>query len=332
MLAWGASFGKRVMSSPSWLWYMQQLEDRPILVKATTTSIAYGMSNAIVQTYYLSKGEKHEFSLREMAVNAGIGFAAGAAFHGWYGYLDLLPVRIMHAWHKVKIRGMYSFAANLGFMNNSSFQTVYQEMVKTQITPRLMGKKAYMATKLIADELVFSSLFLCFYYSVLTSAMGGSLQDAKEKVFDKFGAAYVTDMAIFLPLQFLNFKYVPVMLQPLVVTLGNFFFSTALNIIGHDGPHEKAKKPVVCSCCGRPFEDSPVSAIVAPAAPSSVLIAPLVAKPAHDQPAPKSVVDVLIAPPTEQSSQPHNAVVVAHAVPAEVVQEELAVASASQQQ
>lgn len=242
------------IKSPSWQWYVQHLTARPIMVKSVTTSLAYGTSNVLVQTYEVASGKKEHFSVRHMLANFAVGAMNGIACHYWYNNLDMFIVRGVHAFHKIKLKGMHHLAGNLGMLKHPTFADIYNETLKTQATPRMLGKWSNLAAKLVVDEFLFSLAWLMFYYGATTMMVGGTVEKAVSTIRQNLIDGFKADAAIFLPLQIMNLKVVPPLFQPLVVTVGNFFFSTALNLIGHEA---HATDGEVCSCCGQVIRSSP---------------------------------------------------------------------------
>lgn len=90
-----------------------------------------------------------------------------------------------------------------------------------------------ITAKLLADTLVFDPLYLTLFF-VTTSAMeGASLTAIREKVRRELPKTYVIDVAVWAPIQTINFRLVPVVYQALVVQTCNIGWNAYLSFVQH---------------------------------------------------------------------------------------------------
>lgn len=60
---------------------------------------------------------------------------------------------------------------------------------------------------------------------------GGSLSQVKEHLAHEFKNTYLIDLAIWTPVQLFNFRYVPVLYQPVVVNCVNVGWNAYLSFV-----------------------------------------------------------------------------------------------------
>ncbi|PSC70900.1 PXMP2 4 family 4 [Micractinium conductrix] len=81
------------------------------------------------------------------------------------------------------------------------------------------GSAAFVAGKVIADTAVFGPLHVGGYFTYMTLLEGGSWGDAMTKLRRDFWPTFSAELTVWPPLQAVNFKFVPVEYQLLVVNL-----------------------------------------------------------------------------------------------------------------
>ncbi|KAK9803230.1 hypothetical protein WJX73_007509 [Symbiochloris irregularis] len=90
------------------------------------------------------------------------------------------------------------------------------------------GTMTFIVAKVAADELTFGPLHVASFFSFMTLAQGGTLQDVREKLRRDFVSAYVAELAVWPAFQAVNFSKVPVRHQLLMVNLASLADATFL--------------------------------------------------------------------------------------------------------
>jgi hypothetical protein len=85
--------------------------------------------------------------------------------------------------------------------------------------------------KVAADMIVFDPPYLSLFFSSTTLMSGGSVKDAKETIKKEFGHTYVIDLAVWVPVQLMNFRYIPVLYQPILVNTVNLGWNSYLSFV-----------------------------------------------------------------------------------------------------
>ncbi|RKP04191.1 hypothetical protein CXG81DRAFT_3577, partial [Caulochytrium protostelioides] len=96
---------------------------------------------------------------------------------------------------------------------------------------RLVWKTAL--TKVVADCILFDPPFLAFFFTSTNLMRGASLNEALAHLKDEFTTTYLIDLAIWTPIQIINFRWVPILVQPLVVNSFNVGWNTYLSYVTH---------------------------------------------------------------------------------------------------
>lgn len=97
-------------------------------------------------------------------------------------------------------------------------------------TSRLWKITAY---KTVLDVIVFDPFYLSFFFIISGCMENKSLTDIKQKLRDELSTTFAADVAVWLPIQFANFRYIPVLYQPLIVQGVNLFWNTFLSWVQH---------------------------------------------------------------------------------------------------
>ncbi|KAM0682575.1 hypothetical protein MDAP_001806 [Mitosporidium daphniae] len=97
-------------------------------------------------------------------------------------------------------------------------------------TSRLLKITAF---KTFLDVIVFDPFYLSFFFTVSGCMENRSKEDIKKKLHDELSTTYLTGVAVWLPIQFANFRYIPVPYQPLIVQGVNLFWNSFLSWVQH---------------------------------------------------------------------------------------------------
>lgn len=85
--------------------------------------------------------------------------------------------------------------------------------------------------KVVADMIIFDPPYLSLFFSFSTVMDGGDFQEVKSKMSQEFKHTYITDIVIWTPIQLINFRYLPVLYQPLLVNSVNVFWNGYLSFV-----------------------------------------------------------------------------------------------------
>ena len=97
-------------------------------------------------------------------------------------------------------------------------------------TSRLLKITAF---KTFLDVIVFDPFYLSFFFIASGCMENRSKAEIKQKLHDELSITFMADVAIWLPIQFANFRYVSVLYQPLVVQGVNLFWNAFLSWVQH---------------------------------------------------------------------------------------------------
>ncbi|KAL7747339.1 hypothetical protein RI367_007241 [Sorochytrium milnesiophthora] len=107
-------------------------------------------------------------------------------------------------------------------------------------TPRQMAVKV-TAAKLVADMFLFDPPYLTFFFASTSAASGMPGAEIVRKLKQDVLPTYVVDLAVWAPIQTLNFSLVRVAWQPVVVNSVNVFWNAYLSYVKHQPVQETGK-------------------------------------------------------------------------------------------
>lgn len=93
-----------------------------------------------------------------------------------------------------------------------------------------------IAFKLWADCFIFDPLYLTLFFSATGAMEGKGLSEIGEKLRHDLLPTYIVDVAVWGPIQTVNFRFVPVPYQSLVVQACNIGWNAYLSFVQH-GAH-----------------------------------------------------------------------------------------------
>ena len=98
----------------------------------------------------------------------------------------------------------------------------------------------FIATKVLIDQFGFEPIYLPFYFAC-TAALEGrfSIKSWRKKLEDEFGTTFLADCMVWIIVQTLNFRYVPVIAQALVVNVVSVGWTAFLSYQTHKPPKNK---------------------------------------------------------------------------------------------
>lgn len=89
--------------------------------------------------------------------------------------------------------------------------------------------------KVFLDTAIFNPIFLIVFFTVVSLLEGLTMNDIGRKLYRDFVPSYAVDCSIWPPIQCVNFRFVPVKFQLLVVNLGCYFDDVFLSYVQHNG-------------------------------------------------------------------------------------------------
>jgi protein Mpv17 len=92
-----------------------------------------------------------------------------------------------------------------------------------------------IATKLLLEIVLLHSISLLAYFSIVGFMSGDTLRQIQQQLKDDFWPTYIIEIGMWTPLDVVNFAFVPVRHQLLVVNCGCFIESIALSFIKNNG-------------------------------------------------------------------------------------------------
>lgn len=87
--------------------------------------------------------------------------------------------------------------------------------------------------KLAADTLIFDPLYLSLFFTMTSRMEGRSAREIGEKLRTDLLPTWLIDMAVWMPIQTINFRWVPVIYQALVVQSCNIGWNAYLSYVQH---------------------------------------------------------------------------------------------------
>ena len=68
---------------------------------------------------------------------------------------------------------------------------------------------------------------------------GNSVKDASDKLVLDFSHTYLIDIALWTPIQLFNFRYVPLLYQPVLVNMVNTGWNSYLSFVSNKSMHSR---------------------------------------------------------------------------------------------
>jgi hypothetical protein len=80
---------------------------------------------------------------------------------------------------------------------------------------------------------IFDPPYLSLFFTSTTLLSGGNLQDVQQQLTKELPHTYLVDLGVWTPVQLFNFRYVPVLYQPVLVNCVNTGWNAYLSFIQH---------------------------------------------------------------------------------------------------
>ncbi len=107
---------------------------------------------------------------------------------------------------------------------------VWYKFLQDRITHPNPTRRAF--TKMLLDEVIFAPADITTFFITMTLLKGNSFESGVEKVKRDFWTTYKADLMLWPAVQFLNFKYVPMIHRMLFINVVNIAWNTYLSSMG----------------------------------------------------------------------------------------------------
>lgn len=210
--------------------YRTALELRPMLTQSLTSGVLYGCGDAIAQKVEsrlkIESPGKEGFNwgrtLRMGFFGAAIG---GPLMCVWYQQLDRATT--LYRVHFNPVVGHEGL--NWLFERTPGLKWV----ASLHHARELPSVWTDVSAKLVADLAFFTPAFINLYLLSMGVLERKSWPDIREKLTGQFHNAWGVCMMLWLPVQLINFRYVPVEFQGVVVGAANVIWKSILSFIMH---------------------------------------------------------------------------------------------------
>lgn len=144
----------------------------------------------------------------------------------WFSVLEKASIRIFKGYSQIPASTLTP-STPLGI---NVFGKTFSVKAATAATSRMWKITIF---KTVLDVIIFDPFYLSFFFCVTGKMENKSLSDIKRKLEDELTTTFLADVAVWLPIQLANFRYVSVIYQPLVVQCINLFWNTFLSWVQH---------------------------------------------------------------------------------------------------
>lgn len=171
------------------------------------------------------------------------GLAISAPVYGfWYTFLDKWSHRVFGA-TKVGsvVTNAVTAAASTAVATSSPSPSGSRETkpkgLLRRMSPAALRTWKIIGFKLFADCALFDPAYLSLFFTATSAMEGKSLGDIWLKLKQDLGKTYLIDVAVWFPIQTVNFRWIPVPYQPIVVQTCNIGWNAYLSFVQHDTHH-----------------------------------------------------------------------------------------------
>jgi hypothetical protein len=231
--------------------YNQLLEKHPYVVQIITGGVLWSTADVLSQSILIyknktelkeakesketpeSSGSKKpmEFDLNRLKNITLYGTAIASPIYAlWYYNLEVKVYKLFD-------RSKPTNSLLITKLRNLAQGKEQKEVTKSTILPNkpmvglLRPPWHIIWTKLLLDGFLFDPLYLTLFFTSNTFLEGKGWKEAKEKLMHEFSFTYLLDLAIWTPLQLINFRYVPVSYQALYVQSFTLFWNAYLSSV-----------------------------------------------------------------------------------------------------
>lgn len=190
-----------------------------------------------------NKQEKVEIDWKRVGRMTLYGLAISAPVYGfWYTFLDMWSHRVFGATKvgNVVTKAVATAASSAISITSNTTGNVEgkpQRELLRRMSPAAMRTWKIIGFKLFADCALFDPAYLSLFFTATSAMEGKSLSDIWLKLKQDLGKTYLIDVAVWFPIQTVNFRFIPVPYQPIVVQSCNIGWNAYLSFVQHDTHH-----------------------------------------------------------------------------------------------
>ena len=239
----GAVKVKNGSSSPTLLErYAHALQEKPLLTNAVTSGALCALGDVLAQAVEWRVGAHGKVAMGSTggppegtpppAPDHADFDAARTARMGVYGFFVCGPL----------LTGWYQGLNIVGEALSVSYKPVISWLPGWYRELPGASPAKLLATKVVADSLLFQAPFLTLYFGVMGALEGLSPRRIYEKTKESFHQAWALSLLVWTPVQCVNLFYVPAAWQPFVVSAVNVGWKSTLSLLNHyhaRGDHAK---------------------------------------------------------------------------------------------
>jgi len=208
--------------------YSASLDKRPMLTEMFTSGIIWGLGDlATQQMERVATNNAATDVAAKSTTTTSSSIDWRRTFHQT-AYASLIWGPIAHKWYQVLDR----FAKSIVAAGASTVLSSKRAAAAASSSPRLL---AVTTTKLALEMIVLHPVSLLAYFGVVGTMNGEWWTDITQQLKTDFMPTYALEVALWTPLDTINFAFVPVRHQLLVVNCGCFVESIALSFIKNNG-------------------------------------------------------------------------------------------------
>jgi hypothetical protein len=93
----------------------------------------------------------------------------------------------------------------------------------------------FLLVKVLLDIFIFGPVHVSVYFTWMKLCEGATLDEARIKLIEDFVPTFIADSVYWIPIQILNFRFVPVPLQLTIVNIACIFECAGLSFLSHVG-------------------------------------------------------------------------------------------------
>uniref|UniRef100_A0A7S2B7B5 Uncharacterized protein n=1 Tax=Florenciella parvula TaxID=236787 RepID=A0A7S2B7B5_9STRA len=205
--------------------YTELLRAQPLLTNSVTASGLYGGGDLVAQAIEMKlkitspNKEKVNWNRTMRMTVFGMG-VAGPLLTGWYPLLHRMTLPFRQSYTEVAP----ALARNVN---------IRSEWYTMETLSGPMNRAREVGAKVLFDTVFFQAPYLTCYFFVTGFLEGRTPAAVFKKTKDNFHASWFYGTLLWAPAQTLNFMFVPVMFQPLVVHSVDVVWKASLSVLYH---------------------------------------------------------------------------------------------------